>query len=86
MTLNVLAGLHEAKAKGKTMQPQICAPVMEVAAACREYVAAFEAAQGPLAAGMLDRCLGAERRLIEVVTRKPPQIARTLDEADLSRL
>ena len=68
------------------MQPQIYAPVMEVAAACREYVAAYEAAQGLLAPGMLARCLGAEQRLIEVVARKPPQATQTLDEADLSHL
>jgi len=59
---------------------------MEIEAACREYVAAAEAARREWERGTLTRCAAAEQRLIEVVTRKPPGAARTLDEADLSHL
>ena len=57
------------------MRTQIYASVDEVESACIEYLASHAAARKPLERGVLSRCLAAEQRLIELVTRKHPNDA-----------
>ena len=59
------------------MQAQIYAPVNDVLAACREYVAAADAIhQGPMTQAAFQRCSAAEQALIAVVTAPNPVTAR----------